>query len=160
MQLTHSRISFNSWIMWYKVIYQLLSLEFFLHCCISTFTSLKDLNTLSHLQVHDQASEWWINQQDYQEHAAVGRSCCYNCLPHTLLGGRRHSPDWCRCTECFFFVFLFCFYFYFLMEKKRATAPPSFIMQNATAIMNVFFCAKKMLLRCNVFHKRPCDSGS
>lgn len=42
------------------------------------------------------------------------------------------------------------------MEKELQLRPLFFfIMQNATAIMNVFFCAKKMLLRCNVFHERP-----
>lgn len=106
-----------------------------------------------------QQSIWMMNQP-----TRLSRACCRAELLLLLLqllashpaGGRRHSPDWCRCTECFFF--LFCFFFFY--NGKRATAPPSFIMQNATAIMNVFFCAKKMLLRCNVFHKRPCDNGS
>lgn len=44
----------------------------------------------------------------------------------------------------FFFSFLL---FYFMMEKELQLRP-SFIMQNATAMINVFFCAKKMLLRC------------
>lgn len=74
-------------------------------------------------------------------------------LPHTLLQG-----DTTLLTDvsaqnvflCFVVAFFFLFY-----NGNRAPAPPSFIMQNATAIMNVFFCAKKMLLRCDVFHKRP-----
>lgn len=105
-----------------------------------------------------QPSIWMMNQP-----TRLSRACCSRTKLLLLLlashpaGGRRHSPDWCRCTECFWI--LISAFFNFITEKELQLRP-SFIMQNATAIMNVFFCAKKMLLRCNVFDTRPFNSGS
>lgn len=75
-----------------------------------------------HLQVHNQASEWWINQQGHQEHAAVGLSC-YNCLPHNLLGGDATLLTDVGAQNVFFFFVCVSFLLYFLMKKELLLRP-------------------------------------
>lgn len=109
------------------------------------------------LQVHDQASERWIDQQNYQEHAAVGLSCSTR-SPHPLLGGQgragHHSPDWCRCTECVF-VFLLFFLAVFFFMLKWAQAPPSFFYCKMLLPFSTSFSVPKRCRRCDVFTQRP-----
>lgn len=103
-----------------------------------------------------QPSIWMMNQP-----IRLSRACCSRTeLLLQLLASHPAGGDATLLTDVGAqnFFFFGCF-FYFLMEKELQLRP-TFIMQNATAIMNVFFCAKKMLLRCNVFDKRPCYNGS
>lgn len=97
---------------------------------------------LFHLQVHNQASEWWINQQDYQEHAAVGLSC-YHCLPHNLLGGDATLLTDVGAQNVFLSLFFFSFGFYFLLEKKKSYS--SALFYNAKCYCyyeRLFLCQK------------------
>lgn len=103
---------------------------------------VSDAFVRSRPQVHNEASERRVDQQGHQEHAAVAAA---RLAPHwgeTPLS-RRHSL--CRCTEC-----LCCFSF---VDNggKELRRRPRFLMQNATAVTNVFFCAKKTLLGCKCF---------
>lgn len=66
-----------------------------------------------------QPSIWMMNQPTRLSRACCSRTELLPLLASQPAGRRRHSPDWCRCTECFSFLVFFFFCILFFIGKKK-----------------------------------------